>query len=155
MLSRVSKVAPSDSTVLITVETGTRQGTRCRGAIHKRSQPTGLAFCQCKLCRHSPPSFTIVSELFGHEKEPSRRRPPGGAGASSNSPIAGTLFSMKSASFPRKPGCVCCCGTSGTRVRSCRSTAARSISLDVRVIAAYHRDLLAAVASGTFRSYLF
>jgi len=54
VLSRVAKVAPSDSTVLITGETGTGKELVAR-AIHKRSQRAGRAFVSVKL-RRIPPS---------------------------------------------------------------------------------------------------
>ena len=62
---RVSKVAPSDSTVLILGETGTGKELIAR-AIHKRSRRADRAFIGVN-CAAIPPSL-IASELFGHEK---------------------------------------------------------------------------------------
>ncbi len=64
VLSRVARVAPTDSTVLITGETGTGKELVAR-AIHKRSQRSGRAFVSVS-CAAVPPSL-ISSELFGHE----------------------------------------------------------------------------------------
>src|SRR5262249_51925073 len=65
VLSDVSKVAPTDSTVFITGETGTGKELVAR-AIHKRSQRSARAFVSVN-CAAIPPSL-FASELFGHEK---------------------------------------------------------------------------------------
>jgi len=65
VLSRVAKVAPMDSTVLITGETGTGKELIAR-AIHKRSRRAGRAFVAFDCA--GIPSSLIASELFGHEK---------------------------------------------------------------------------------------
>ena len=65
VLSRISKVAPSDSTVLITGETGTGKELVAR-AIHRRSNRRARAFVSVN-CSAIPRDL-IASELFGHEK---------------------------------------------------------------------------------------
>ena len=65
VLSQVAKVAPSDSTVLITGETGTGKELIAR-AIHKRSQRSSRAFVSVNCA--AIPRDLIASELFGHEK---------------------------------------------------------------------------------------
>src|SRR6266403_1675670 len=65
LLSNIVKVAPTDSTVLITGETGTGKELIAR-AIHKHSQRSGQAFIGVNCA--SIPSSLIASELFGHEK---------------------------------------------------------------------------------------
>src|SRR6201993_4202377 len=65
VLSSVVKVAPTDSTVLITGETGTGKELIAR-AIHRHSGRSGQAFISVTCA--SIPSSLIASELFGHEK---------------------------------------------------------------------------------------
>src|SRR5580693_528786 len=65
VLSRVSKVAPTDSTVLVTGETGTGKELVAR-AIHKRSHRSSRAFVSVNCA--AIPRDLIGSELFGHEK---------------------------------------------------------------------------------------
>src|SRR6266446_466116 len=65
VISNIAKVAPTDSTVLITGETGTGKELIAR-AIHKHSRRSGQAFISVNCA--SIPSSLIASELFGHEK---------------------------------------------------------------------------------------
>ncbi|HTT74753.1 MAG TPA: sigma 54-interacting transcriptional regulator [Candidatus Binataceae bacterium] len=65
VLEQVAKVAPTDSTVLISGETGTGKELIAR-AVHKRSNRSARAFIRVN-CGAISPSL-IASELFGHEK---------------------------------------------------------------------------------------
>jgi len=64
-LSRIAKVAPTDSTVFISGETGTGKELIAR-AVHKRSRRSGRAFVSVNCAALAP--TLISSELFGHEK---------------------------------------------------------------------------------------
>jgi transcriptional regulator with GAF, ATPase, and Fis domain len=65
VLSRVSKGATTDSTVLITAETGTGKELVAR-AIHRRSARSSYTFVSVNCA--AIPCDLIASELFGHEK---------------------------------------------------------------------------------------
>src|SRR5260370_30449495 len=65
VLVLVAKVALTDSTVLITGETGTGKELIAR-AVHKRSPRAGRAFVSVNCAALAP--TLIASELFGHEK---------------------------------------------------------------------------------------
>ena len=149
VISRVTKVAPTDSTVLITGETGTGKELIAR-AIHKRSARAARAFVAVN-CASIPQSL-ISSELFGHEK---------GAftGASQRRlgrfelAEGGSLFLDEIGELP-----------SETQIALLRVLQEREfervggnqvVRADVRLIAATNRDLQAAVAAGTFRSDLY
>jgi PAS domain S-box-containing protein len=148
VLSRIAKVAPTDSTVLITGETGTGKELIAR-AVHKRSQRSARPFISVN-CAALPPTL-VSSELFGHEKGAftgaTQRRlgrfemADGGTifldevGELLPDTQAALLRVLQEREFERVGG-------------------GQPIQVDVRVIAATNRDLNAAVANGTFRQDL-
>jgi PAS domain S-box-containing protein len=149
VLSRVSKVAPTDSTVLITGETGTGKELVAR-AIHKSSQRASRAFVSVNCA--AIPRDLIASELFGHEKGAftgatqqrlGRFELAGG----------GTIFLDEVGELPTETQIALLRVLQEHEFERVGGT--RSIQTNVRVIAATNRDLLAAIAAGTFRSDLF
>jgi PAS domain S-box-containing protein len=149
VLSRVTKVAPTDSSVLVSGETGTGKELIAR-AIHKRSRRSQRAFVSVN-CAALAPSL-ISSELFGHEKGAftgAMQRRLGRFELANG----GTIFLDEIGELPLD-----------TQVALLRVLQEREfervggtqpVKIDVRVIAATNRDLEAAVANGTFRPDLY
>jgi PAS domain S-box-containing protein len=149
VLSRVSKVAPTDSTVLITGETGTGKELVAR-AIHRRSHRASRAFVSVNCA--AIPRDLIASELFGHEKGAFTGATQRRLGRFELAE-GGTIFLDEVGDLPADTQ------TALLRVLQEhefeRVGGTGSIRTDVRVIAATNRDLQAAIASSTFRSDLF
>jgi transcriptional regulator with PAS, ATPase and Fis domain len=149
VLSNIVKVARTDSTVLITGETGTGKELIAR-AIHKHSQRSGQAFISVNCA--SIPSSLIASELFGHEKGAftgavQRRQ---GRFELAHS---GTIFLDEVGDLPAETQIALLRVLQERQFE--RVGGNRIIPTDVRVIAATNRDLTAAIAAGTFRADLF
>jgi transcriptional regulator with GAF, ATPase, and Fis domain len=149
VLCRVAKVAPMNSTVLITGETGTGKELIAR-AIHKRSKRAGRAFIAFN-CAGVPPTL-IASELFGHEKGAftgAQQRRLGRFELAAG----GTIFLDEIGELPAE-----------TQIALLRVLQEREfervggcqpLAIDVRVIAASNRDLQDAIRASTFRLDLF
>jgi PAS domain S-box-containing protein len=149
VLSRIAKVAPTDSTVFITGETGTGKELIAR-AVHIRSHRSDRAFVSVN-CAALAPSL-ISSELFGHEKGAftgATQRKLGRFELADGGTLfldevgellpdtqAALLRILQEREFERVGG-------------------TQPIHVDVRVIAATNRDLKAATTTGTFRLDLF
>src|SRR5258706_1139652 len=149
VLSSIVKVAPTDSTVLITGETGTGKELIAR-AIHKHSQRSGQAFISVNCA--SIPSGLIASELFGHEKGAftgavQRRQ---GRFELAHS---GTIFLDEVGDLPAETQIALLRVLQERQFE--RVGGNRIIPTDVRVVAATNRDLKAAIAFGVFRSDFF
>jgi formate hydrogenlyase transcriptional activator len=149
VLVQVSKVAPTDSTVLVLGETGTGKELIAR-AIHNRSKRSNRAFIRVN-CAAIPASL-IASELFGHEKGSFTGATQRRLGRF-ESADGGTIFLDEVGDLPAE-----------TQVALLRVLQERefervggsqTVSVDVRVIAATNRDLTSAVAEGKFRQELF
>jgi len=149
VLVQVSKVAQSDSTVLILGETGTGKELIAR-AIHRQSKRADRAFIRVN-CAAIPTSL-IASELFGYEKGAFtgalQRRP--GRFESAN---GGTIFLDEIGELPPETQIALLRVLQEREFERIGSN--RPVSVDVRVLAATNRDLSAAVASGEFRRDLF
>ena len=149
VLSRISKVAPTDSSVLITGETGTGKELVAR-AIHRRSRRSSHTFVSVN-CAVIPRDL-IASELFGHEKGAftgAAQRRLGRFELAEK----GTIFLDEVGELPAE-----------TQIALLRVLQEREferiggsgiIRTDVRVIAATNRDLESAIEAGKFRSDLF
>ena len=148
VLRQVDKVACSDSTVLILGETGTGKELIAR-AIHKRSRRAARPFIPVN-CAAITPSL-IASELFGHEKGAftgaTQRRL--GRFESANS---GTIFLDEVGDLPAEVQIALLRVLQEREIE--RVGGGKPISLDVRVLAATHRDLNALVREGRFRQDL-
>jgi PAS domain S-box-containing protein len=149
VLSSIVKVAPTDSTVLITGETGTGKELVAR-AIHKASPRAGHAFISVN-CAAIPPSL-IASELFGHEKGAftgALQRRQGRFELAHG----GTIFLDEVGELPAETQIALLRVLQERQFE--RVGGSRAIPIDVRIIAATNRELTAAIAAGTFRTDLF
>jgi len=149
VFSSIVKVAPTDTTILISGETGTGKELIAR-AIHKRSRRSNQAFVGIN-CAAIPPSL-IASELFGHEKGAftgavQQRR---GRFELAHS---GTIFLDEIGEVPVETQLALLRVLQERQFE--RVGGSRAIPVDVRIIAATNRDLSLAIAAGTFRSDLF
>jgi transcriptional regulator with PAS, ATPase and Fis domain len=149
VLSQVAKVAPTDSTVLVTGETGTGKELIAR-AIHKRSQRSTRAFVSVNCA--AIPQDLIASELFGHEKGAFTGATQRRMGRF-ESADGGTIFLDEVGELPAE-----------TQVALLRVLQERefqrvggneSLRTDVRVVAATNRKLETEIAEGRFREDLF
>lgn len=149
VLKQIDKVAPTDSTVLISGETGTGKEL-IANAIHKRSRRAAKAFIRVN-CAAIPPSL-IAAELFGHEKGAFTGAIQRRAGRF-ESADGGTIFLDEIGDLPAETQIALLRVLQEREFE--RVGSSQPISLDVRVIAATNRNLEAAVAAGTFRQDLF
>ena len=148
VLSQVSKVASSDSTVLILGQTGTGKELIAR-AIHKRSKRAGRSFIGVN-CGAIPTSL-IASELFGHEKGAftgATQRRLGRFEAANG----GTIFLDEVGDLPPDIQIALLRVLQEREIERVGSD--RPIPVDVRVLAATHRDLDKLVSEGKFREDL-
>jgi len=149
VLAHIEKVAPTESTVLITGETGTGKELIAR-AIHKRSQRAERPFIRVN-CAAIPQSL-VASELFGHEKGAFTGAAQRRHGRFEMADC-GTLFLDEIGELPLD-----------TQISLLRVLQEREIErlggtqvipVDVRIIAATNRDLQSAIDEGKFRQDLF
>ena len=149
VLAHTTKVAPTDSTVLITGESGTGKELIAR-AIHKRSHRSHRAFVRVN-CAAIPPSL-IASELFGYERGAftgATQRHIGRFELANG----GTIFLDEIGEIPAETQIALLRVLQEHEFERVGGT--QSVPIDVRVVAATNRDVRAAVDAGTFRLDLF
>jgi formate hydrogenlyase transcriptional activator len=149
VLERVGRVAATDSTVLITGETGTGKELIAR-AIHAGSPRTRRALVKVNCA--ALPEGLVASELFGHEKGAftgalERRR------GRFELASGGTIFLDEVGELP-PPVQVALLRVLQEREFE-RVGGGETLRTDARVVAATNRDLEVAVREGRFRADLF
>ena len=149
VLRQVAKVAPTDSTVLISGETGTGKELIAR-AIHKRSHRATRAFIRINCGAIA--SSLIGSELFGHEKGAFTGAVQKRIGHF-EAAEGGTIFLDEIGDLPMEMQSALLRVLQEREIQ--RVGSSRPISVDIRVLAATNRELRSAVNAGWFREDLF
>jgi formate hydrogenlyase transcriptional activator len=148
MLTQVSKVAPTDATVLILGETGTGKELVAR-AIHNRSRRSSRPFVRLN-CGAIEPAL-LISELFGHERGAftgAMQRRLGRFECANG----GTIFLDEVGELPLDAQVALLRVLQEREFERLGGT--QTIPTNVRVLAATNRDLNSAVGEGTFRQDL-
>lgn len=149
VLEQIATVAPSDATVLLLGESGTGKELLAR-AIHEGSKRGGRTFV--RLNCSAIPMGLVESELFGHERGAFT-----GAIAKKVGRFElahqGTLFLDEIGDLPLELQPKLLRAVQEREFERLGST--RTQSVDVRLIAATHRNLAQMVEQGTFRQDLF
>jgi DNA-binding NtrC family response regulator len=149
LFAQIARVAPLAVPVLILGETGTGKELVAT-ALHAESARRGARF-EAINCGALPREL-LLSELFGHERGAftgALERRPGLLAAAHG----GTVFLDEVGELGPEAQAALLRVLATGEVRAVGST--RSSRLDVRVIAATHRDLLAAARGGAFREDLY
>ena len=149
VLAQAVRVAPTDTTVLLTGESGTGKEVAAR-FVHHASRRAGGPFVAINCA--ALPEQLLESELFGHERgaftgavaaKPGRIEQANGGvlfldeiGEMAIGVQAKLLRVLEEREFMRLGG-------------------TRTLRADIRVIAATNRDLMAAISKGTFREDLY
>lgn len=145
----VSKVAPTDNTVLITGESGTGKGMIAR-MIHRKSPRSGEPFLPVN-CGAIPESL-LESEFFGHVKGAFTGAAKAKKGLFAEA-HGGTLFMDEIGELPLHLQVKLLNAIDEKKVRPVGSERERPV--DVRLVVATNRDLAAMVGRREFREDLF
>jgi len=149
LFGKIRKVAPTDSTVLIQGESGTGKELVAR-ALHNLSRRAKAPLISVNCA--AIPETLIESELFGHEKGAFT-----GASASRTGLVeaadGGTLFLDEIGELPLEAQARLLRVLQEGEIR--RVGSVQSQKVDVRLIAATHRDLKGLAKIGQFREDLF
>ncbi|MCF5734649.1 sigma-54-dependent transcriptional regulator [Pseudomonas syringae] len=149
LYSKIRKVAPTDSNVLIQGESGTGKELVAR-ALHNLSRRAKAPMISVN-CAAIPESL-IESELFGHEKGAFTGASAGRAGLV-EAADGGTLFLDEIGELPLEAQARLLRVLQEGEIR--RVGSVQSQKVDVRLIAATHRDLKTLAKNGEFREDLF
>jgi DNA-binding NtrC family response regulator len=149
VVSRLNKVAATDTTVLVLGESGTGKELVAR-AVHERSKRRDAALVTVN-CAAIPENL-LESELFGHEKGAFTGALSSHVGLVEEA-HGGTLFLDEIGELPASAQARLLRLLQESELR--RVGATRTIKVNVRVIAATHRDLETMIRNGQFRSDLY
>ena len=149
VMRRIARVAGTDATVLILGESGTGKELVAR-AIHDQSARASGPFIAVNCA--AIPDTLIESELFGHEKGAFTGAVARHTGLV-ESANGGTLFLDEVGELPASAQARLLRVLQEQEVRQVGSSKTKRV--DVRVLAATHRDLPSMVKEGTFREDLF
>ena len=149
VVDRIGRVAPTNATVLVTGETGTGKELVAR-AIHRRSTRSGNAFVAINCAAF--PETLLDSELFGHEKGAFTGADRARQGLF-EAAHQGTLFLDEAGEMPLALQAKLLRVLTDNQILRVGARTPRKV--DVRIVAATHRDLPQRVQEGLFREDLY
>lgn len=149
LFKRIGKVAPTDSTVLIQGESGTGKELVAR-ALHEHSRRIKAPMISVNCA--AIPETLIESELFGHEKGSFTGATAGRTGLV-EAADGGTLFLDEIGELPLEAQARLLRVLQEGEIR--RVGSVQSHKVDVRLVAATHRDLKTLARQGLFREDLY
>lgn len=149
LYSKIRKVAPTDSNVLVQGESGTGKELVAR-ALHNLSKRAKAPLISVNCA--AIPETLIESELFGHEKGAFTGASAGRAGLV-EAADGGTLFLDEIGELPLEAQARLLRVLQEGEIR--RVGSVQSQKVDVRLIAATHRDLKTLAKTGQFREDLY